>query len=69
MQECITETSETLVTCKPRIEQAIDDLENIMATYQEEDAERFDLLKETEEWKAAEVMVVEAKAFAEAIEI
>ena len=40
-----------------------------MATYEEGDEERFALLKETDEWKAAEVIVPEGKAFVEAIEI
>ena len=35
MQEQVTETSETLATCKPRIQNAIDDLENLKATYDE----------------------------------
>ena len=49
----ILETQQTLVTCVPRIETAIEDLENCMAGFEEGDAEKFALLKETEEWKAA----------------
>ena len=51
MQECIAETSETLATCKPRIESANDDLEQVVATYNElPDGEAKTLLFETEEW-------------------
>jgi len=57
MQEQIAETSETLATCKPRIEAAIDDLENCMATYadaggdgDEAVAAALAALKETQEW-------------------
>merc|ERR1712070_880733 len=50
MKEQITETSETLVQCKPRIENAIDDLENCMATYEEGNQDQFAALKETPEW-------------------
>ena len=57
------------MTCKPRIESAIDDLENVMATFEEGDADQFALLKETDEWKQAEALVPEAKAFVEAIEL
>ena len=45
MQEQITETSETLATCKPKIDNAMIDLKNVMATYQEGDADQFALLK------------------------
>lgn len=47
MQEQIQETFETLVTCKPRIEASIDDLENVIATYEEKPGELLDLLKLT----------------------
>ena len=51
MQEQIAETSETLATCKPRIESAVDDLEQVVATYNElPDGEAKTLLLETEEW-------------------
>eukprot|EP00355_Strombidium_rassoulzadegani_P008252 CAMPEP_0168615386 /NCGR_PEP_ID=MMETSP0449_2-20121227/4478_1 /TAXON_ID=1082188 /ORGANISM="Strombidium rassoulzadegani, Strain ras09" /LENGTH=68 /DNA_ID=CAMNT_0008656125 /DNA_START=158 /DNA_END=364 /DNA_ORIENTATION=+ len=54
MQEQVAETSETLATCKPRIEAALDDLENLVATYAEEEGEQLEALKETEEWGAQE---------------
>ena len=57
MREQIAETSETLATCKPRIEAAIDDLENCMATYADAGGEGDEdavaalaALKETAEW-------------------
>jgi len=59
----ITETSETLAQCKPRIETAIDDLKNVMSGFEEGDAEQFALLKEAEEWKQAEELRTEAYAF------
>ena len=55
--------------CKPRIENAIDDLEQVIATYEEKPGEMFDILKETEEWQQAEAILAEAKAFVDAIEI
>ena len=70
MQNQIAETSETLATCKPRIESANDDLEQVVATYEElPDGEAKTLLYATEEWIHAEVIIVEAKAFVEAIEL
>ena len=69
MMEHVQETSDTLVGCKPRIENAMDDLENVMATYEDKPGEMFDLLKETEEWKQAEALCAEGKAFVETIEI
>ena len=70
MQEQVTETAETLATCKPRIEAAIDDLENVLATFEEQpDAEAKTLLKESPEWQQAEAAIAEAKAFVEAIEL
>ena len=47
----------------------MDDLENLMATYDEKPGEMLDLLKTTEEWAQAESIMAEAKAFVEAIEI
>ena len=48
MQECIQETSETLVTCKPRIEAAIDDLESTIALFDDApDGPAKELLKAT----------------------
>ena len=67
MQEGVTETSETLARCKPRIEAAIDDLENLIATFEEEEDNA--ALKETEEWTQAEAVIAEAKAFVENIAI
>mmetsp|Transcript_16400 Transcript_16400/g.25343 ORF Transcript_16400/g.25343 Transcript_16400/m.25343 type:complete len:123 (-) Transcript_16400:45-413(-) len=69
MQEQVQETSETLATCKPRIENAIDDLESCIATFTEQGGESLAPLKETEEWQQAEAVITEAKAFVEAIEI
>ena len=51
MQEQVTETSETLATCKPRIEAAMDDLQNCLATFEEQpDGEAKTALKEAPEW-------------------
>ena len=69
MQEQIMETTETLATCKPRIDGAIDDLDNLIATYEEKPGELLDLLKATPEWEQAHSQIAEAKAFVEAIEI
>ena len=70
MQEQVTETLETLATCKPRIEAAIDDLENVLATFEElPDGEPKTLLKEAPEWSQAEAAIAEAKAFVDAIEL
>ena len=70
MQNAVTETSETLATCPPRVQTALDDLENLIATYNEqEDGPLKDALKQTEEWTAAEVQVAEAKGFLEALEL
>ena len=70
MQEQVTETAETLATCKPRIEAAIDDLENVLATFEElPDGEPKTLLKEATEWSQAEAAIAEAKAFVDAIEL
>ena len=70
MQEQVTETAETLATCKPRIEAAIDDLENVLATFEElPDGEPKTLLKEAPEWSQAEAAIAEAKAFVDAIEL
>ena len=70
MQECVTETTETLATCKPKIEAAIDDLENVLATFEElPDGEPKTLLREAPEWSQAEAAIAEAKAFVDAIEL
>ena len=69
MQGCINETIQTLVLCKPRIDSSMDDLENVMATYEEKPGEMFDLLKQTEEWNRAQSVFAEAKAFVDAIEM
>ena len=51
MQEQIQETSETLVTCKPRIDAAIDDREGCLALFDDApDGEAKTLLKEAPEW-------------------
>ena len=66
----MTETQETLATCKPRIDAAIDDLENTMATFEEQpDGEAKTLLKEAPEWSQAEAVIAEAKAFVDNIEL
>ena len=70
MQEAVKETSETVITCKPRIETALDDLENTLATFEEgPDGDAKTLLKETPEWQQAEALIAEAKAFIESIEL
>ena len=66
MQEQITETSETLATCYPRIQNALDDLENVKATYDELPAgDAKSALLATPEWTAAETQIAEAQAFLE----
>ena len=66
----MTETAETLATCKPRIEACIDDLENLIATFEEHpEGEPKTLLKEAPEWSQAEAAIAEAKAFVENIEL
>ena len=60
MMEQIQETTDTLVQCKPRIEAAMDELENIMATYEDKPGEMLDLLKETPEWQQALSAIAEA---------
>ena len=47
MQGQITETTETLATCKPRIQNAIDDLENTIATFNEQEGDSLTALKDT----------------------
>ena len=70
MQEAVKETAETVITCKPRIETALDDLENTLATFDEQpDGDAKTLLKETPEWQQAEALIAEAKAFIESIEL
>ena len=59
----IAETSDVLGTCMPRIEEAMADLENLLATYEEKPGEGFDLLKLTPEWVGAVNQIEEAKAF------
>ena len=69
-EEEIAETEVVIVQCIPRIEAAIDALENAMATYEEQpSAEMLAALKETPEWEAANVQITEAKAFCDAIEV
>ena len=70
MEEQIEETVAVIAQCKPRIEGAIDALENAMATYEEQpNAEMFAALKETPEWEAANVQITEAKAFIEHLDV
>ena len=69
MKEGINETNVVLTQCKPKIENAIDDLENCMATYEEGDKEMFAALQECDEWNQATALIAEAKAFVDAIEI
>ena len=69
MQEQIDETVEVIATCKPRIESAIDDVEQLIATHDETPGELTELLKQTEEWQQALAQVAEGKAFVEAMEI
>jgi tubulin-specific chaperone A len=61
-QDLYAETEQLIPNCKTRIEQAIDDLEGVMAEKEEVEG-----IKETAEWKAAEPLVEEAKAFLETI--
>ena len=65
----MTETAETLATCKPRIVAAIDDLENTMATFEEQEEGQLALLKETPEWTQAVTDIAEAKAFVENMDL
>ena len=53
--------------CKPRIESAMDDLEQVMATYEDKEGEMLDILKQTTEWQQADSIIAEAKAFVDAI--
>ena len=70
MQNAVKETSETVITCKPRIEAALDELENTLATFDEQpDGDAKTLLKEAPEWQQAEALIAESKAFIEAIEL
>lgn len=70
MQEQVAETSQTLATCKPRIQNALDDLENLKATYDElPDGETKQALMEVPEWAASETAIAEAKAFLEGLDI
>ena len=69
MQEQITETSSVLAQCKPRIDQAIEDLENCVGTYEEAEGEAIDLLKETEDWQQAQSILAEGKAFVDNLQI
>ena len=68
-QQAINETVEVIAQCKPRIEAALDDMENVLATFDEQPGEPLTLLKETEEWQQAEALIAEAKAFVESIEL
>ena len=69
VEEQIEETVLVIAQCQPRIEGAVDALENAMATYEEKSsAEMLELLKQAPEWEAANVQIAEAKAFIEAIE-
>ena len=45
MMQGIQETTDTLVQCKPRIQAALDDLENLIATYEEKPGDLFDALQ------------------------
>lgn len=39
MEEAVKETTDTLATCKPRIQTSLDDLKNFMATIDEQGEE------------------------------
>ena len=69
MMEQVQETTDTLVQCKPRIESAMDDLEQVIATQEEKPGEMLDILKESTEWAQADSIIAEAKAFVDAIDI
>ena len=60
MQDLIAETAQMIPNCKTRIQGALEDLENLMQDL-DDNAE----LKETEDWKTAEQLLAEVKAFAE----
>ena len=49
----IDETTDTLQTCMPRIEDALMDLQNIVAIYEEKPGSSLNLLKLTSEWEQA----------------
>ena len=68
-QKCISETTETLATCKPRIQNAIDDLENTIATFNEQEGELITALKDTQEWSLGESTLAEGKAFIESLDL
>jgi|TARA_B110001450_G_C17344152_1_gene368734 hypothetical protein len=69
-EEEIAETDVVILQCIPRIEAAIDALENAMATYEEQpSAEMLENLKATPEWEAANVQITEAKAFLDTVEV
>ena len=52
----IIETDAVIAQCRPRIETAMEALENAMATYEESpNKEIFEALKEAPEWEAANV--------------
>lgn len=62
MQDLVAETAQMVPNCKTRIQSALEDLENLL-TDLDGDAE----LKETEDWKTAEKLLAEVKAFAETL--
>ena len=70
MNEGLNETSEVLATCRPRIDNALEDLENLIGTYTDGGQlgeEGLALLKATPEWSAAEAMIEEAKIFVDSL--
>ena len=63
MKDQIAETVQLLPSCKTKIENAIEDLQNFLSQNDENDE-----VKELEEWKLAEQTLAEVSAFAETIE-
>lgn len=62
MNEQILETAQMLPNTKVRIENALEDLKNLMSEHEENDE-----LKESEDWKVAEQTLAEVLAFVETI--
>ena len=63
----VAESTKFKVASKPRIEGAIQDLENCIATFEAKPGESLELLKETEEWQLAQTQITEANVFIEAM--
>ena len=64
-EQLVQETTDTLDTCMPRVEQALIDLQNVLGTFEEKQGQMMDLLKLTSEWEAAQNQVEKAESFVE----